>query len=47
MDYETVSDEEVCRLLKQKVPHLEIGEITDANRETVMIFLTFFLWMVT
>jgi len=46
VDYENISDEEVCRLLKQAVPHLGIGEITDSNRETVMVFLRFLLWMV-
>jgi hypothetical protein len=43
MDYETISDEEVRRLLKQTAPDLEIEEITDSNRETVVAFLRFFL----
>ncbi len=43
MDYETISDEEVRRLLKQTAPDLEIGELTDSNRETVVAFLRFFL----
>jgi len=47
MDRENVSDEEVCRLLKQAAPHLEIGEITDSNREIVIPFLAFLLWMIT
>jgi len=47
MGYENISDEEVCRLLKQTVPKLEIGEITDSNRETVMVFLRVLLWMIT
>jgi hypothetical protein len=46
MDYENISDKEVCRLLKQAVPKLEIGEMTDSNRETVMVFLRFLLWMI-
>ncbi len=47
MDYENISDKEVCHLLKQAVPNLEIGEITDSNRETVMVFLRVLLWMIT
>lgn len=47
MDYENMSDKEVCHLLKQAVPNLEIGEITDSNRETVMAFLRVLLWMIT
>ncbi len=43
MDYESISDEEVRRLLKQTAPDLEIEEITDSNRETVVAFLRFFL----
>ena len=43
MDYENISDKEVCRLLKQAVPKLEIGEMTDSNRETVIAFLRFFV----
>ena len=47
MEYETISDEEVHRLLKQTAPDLEIGEITDTNRETVVAFLRFFLLTTT
>jgi hypothetical protein len=39
MDYEHLSDEEIGRLIKQMVPELEIGEITDDNRQTVIAFL--------
>jgi hypothetical protein len=47
MDYESISDEDVRRLLRQTAPDLEIGEITDSNRETVVAFLRFFLLMTT
>ncbi|HUJ69934.1 MAG TPA: hypothetical protein VLW86_10460 [Syntrophorhabdales bacterium] len=47
MEYETISDEEVRLLLKQTAPDLEIGEITDTNRETVVAFLRFFLLTTT
>jgi len=47
MDYENISDEEVCRLLKQAAPHVKIGEITDSNRELVVPFLRVLLWMIT
>jgi hypothetical protein len=47
MDYENISDEDVRRLLSQTAPDLEIGEITDSNRETVVAFLRFFLLMTT
>jgi len=47
MEYETISDEEVRRLLRQTAPDLEIGEITDTNRETVVAFLKFFLLTTT
>ena len=47
MEYETISDEEVRSLLKQTAPDLEIGEITDTNRETVVAFLKFFLLTTT
>jgi len=47
VDYEAISDEEVRRLLKQTAPDLEIGEITDSNRETVVAFLKFFLLTTT
>ncbi len=47
MDYENISDDDVRRLLRQTAPDLEIGEITDSNRETVVAFLRFFLLMTT
>jgi len=43
MDYEDISDEEVRRLFKEQAPDLEVGEITDSNRETVIAFLRFFV----
>jgi len=41
MDDENMSDEEIHCLFKEAVPDLEIGEITDSNRETVVAFLKF------
>ena len=46
MDHESVPDEEISRLSMQTVPNLEIGEITDSNRETVIAFLRFFLRLI-
>jgi len=43
MDYENMSDEKIHRLFKEAVPDLEIGEITDYNRETVVAFLKFLM----
>jgi hypothetical protein len=47
MDYENIPDEEVRRLLKQTAPDLEIGELADSNRETVVAFLRFLSLMTT
>ena len=43
MDYENMSDEEIHRLFKEAAPDLEIGEIMDYNRETVVAFLKFLM----
>lgn len=43
MNYKNVSDEEVRRLIKEIVTELEVGEITDSNRETMIAFLKFLI----
>jgi hypothetical protein len=39
MDYHTMSDKELCRLLRQRLPELTINEVNDYNRETVIACL--------
>ncbi len=42
MDYEKISDGELCRLLKEKVPDKTVPEVADYNRQTMVAFLKVF-----
>jgi hypothetical protein len=46
VDYESIPDKEVRCLLKERAPDLEIGEIRDSDRETVIAFLKYFLRLI-
>lgn len=39
LDYEEMSNEELRTLLKEELPSLEIDEVNDFNRETVIACL--------
>jgi len=39
VDYDAMSNQELCEILKQKLPELEIDEVNDFNRETVIACL--------
>ena len=43
MDFDNLSNEELCLFLKERVPAVAetIEEVTDSNRETVIAFLKF------
>ena len=42
MDYENISDRELSRLLKERIPEKKAPEVTDYNRQTLIAFLKFF-----
>jgi hypothetical protein len=43
VDFDNLSNEELCRLLKERVPAVldTLGKVTDFNRETVIAFMKF------
>ncbi|HME44340.1 MAG TPA: hypothetical protein VKF36_14705 [Syntrophorhabdales bacterium] len=42
IDYEKISDTELSRLLKERMPEKKAPEVTDYNRQTMIGFLKFF-----
>ena len=42
IDYEKISDTELSRLLKERMPENNAPEVTDYNRQTMIGFLKFF-----
>ena len=42
IDYEKISDTELSRLLKERMPEKNAPEVTDYNRQTMIGFLKFF-----
>ena len=42
MDYKKISDRELSRLLKERMPEKKAPEVTDYNRQTMIAFLKFF-----
>ncbi|HUJ90378.1 MAG TPA: hypothetical protein VLX12_09295 [Syntrophorhabdales bacterium] len=41
-DYEKISDRELSRLLKERMPEKKAPEVTDYNRQTLIAFLKLF-----
>jgi len=43
VDFDNLSNEELCRLLKERTPAVfdTVGRVTDSNRETVIAFMKF------
>jgi hypothetical protein len=41
-DYENISDRELSRLLKERMPEKKAPEVADYNRQTIIAFLKFF-----
>jgi len=41
-DYEKISDKELSRLLKERMPETKAPEVADYNRQTIIAFLKFF-----
>ncbi len=42
MDDERLSNEDLCHLLNNRVPHLGVPMITESNKETMIALLSFF-----
>jgi hypothetical protein len=42
MDYENISNQELTRLLSDKMPELQASNATGFNRETIIAFLKYF-----
>jgi hypothetical protein len=39
MDYEKISNKELCHLLKERKPDMEVPKVMEFNRQTVIAFL--------
>lgn len=38
-DYESLSNKDIQRIVREELPELEIDEVNDFNRETVIAYL--------